>query len=177
MVALAAAEAPRRLMAPFAAIVLLLIGLTVVETARGSVDVTATRLANGVLVALAPPAIVVGVIKDMRVRRAVTPQAVLGVIALYILLGMFFAALFGSIEKVAGEPFFAGGAAATLPHAIYFSFSTLTTVGYGDYTAHSNLGHTLSSSEALMGQVYLVTVVSLLVANLRPRRAPEAGKG
>jgi len=170
MVALWAAEAPHRAMGPLAVLVLVLVAVTVIETARGSVDDAATRVANGILVALAPPAIVVGVVRGLRARRAVTLQAVLGVVCLYILLGMFFAAVYGSIEKIAGEPFFAGGATATIPRSIYFSFTTLTTVGYGDYTAQSNLGHTLSTSEALLGQIYLVTVVSLLVANLRPRR-------
>jgi Ion channel len=47
---------------------------------------------------------------------------------------------------------------------------TLTTVGYGDVTARSNLGHTIAVTEALIGQIYLVTVVALLVANLGLRR-------
>jgi hypothetical protein len=53
---------------------------------------------------------------------------------------------------------------------LYYSFTTLTTVGYGDFTARTNLGHTLSVSEALTGQIYLVTIVSLVVANLGRRR-------
>jgi hypothetical protein len=55
---------------------------------------------------------------------------------------------------------------------LYFSFTTLTTVGYGDLTARTDLGHTLAVFEALIGQIYLVTVVSLIVGNLR-RRLPE----
>jgi hypothetical protein len=51
----------------------------------------------------------------------------------------------------------------------YFSFTTLATVGYGDLTARSNFGHTLSVFEAVIGQVYLVTVVSLIVGNLGRR--------
>jgi hypothetical protein len=48
-------------------------------------------------------------------------------------------------------------------------------VGYGDFVARSNLGHTLSVSEALIGQIYLVTVVSLIVSNLRrPERRAQA---
>ncbi len=49
---------------------------------------------------------------------------------------------------------------------MYFSFVTLTTVGYGDYTAKTNVGHTLSITEALLGQLYLVTVVALLVSKI-----------
>ena len=48
----------------------------------------------------------------------------------------------------------------------------MTTVGYGDYTARTNVGHTLAVSEALFGQIYLVTVVAALVARVVPRRAP-----
>jgi hypothetical protein len=67
-------------------------------------------------------------------------------------------------------PFFAGGEPATVAHCLYFSFTTLATVGYGDLVARSDLGHTLAVSEALIGQIYLVTVVSLIVSNLRPSR-------
>jgi hypothetical protein len=56
-------------------------------------------------------------------------------------------------------------------HCLYFSFTTLATVGYGDFVARTDLGHTLAISEALIGQIYLVTVVSLIISNLRrPRR-------
>jgi Ion channel len=47
---------------------------------------------------------------------------------------------------------------------------TLATVGYGDYTARTNFGHTLSVTEALLGQIYLVTVVATIVARVAPRR-------
>ena len=66
----------------------------------------------------------------------------------------------------------AQGVPATIPHCTYFSFTTLATIGYGDLTAATNLGHTLSVSEGLLGQVYLVTVVSLIVGNLGRRRPP-----
>jgi hypothetical protein len=57
---------------------------------------------------------------------------------------------------------------------LYYSFITLTTVGYGDLAANSDLGHTLSMFEALIGQNFLVTVVSVLVSNLgRPRPATD----
>ena len=46
----------------------------------------------------------------------------------------------------------------------------MATVGYGDYTPKGNLGHTLAVAEALMGQLYLVTVVAVLVARMGQRR-------
>ncbi len=55
-----------------------------------------------------------------------------------------------------------------MPLRLYYSYITLTTVGYGDYTLVSNLGHMLAIIEALAGQLYLVTVVALLVSRIRP---------
>jgi len=106
----------------------------------------------------------------------VTLEAVFGVLCVYLLIGMLFAFLYGSIDRLGGSPFFAGGQPASVADCLYYSFTTLTTVGYGDLTAHSNLGHTLSVSEALVGQIYLVTIVSLIVANLgRSRPASPQG--
>jgi len=147
--------------------------LAVVEAVSGNVDNAATRLANALLVALAPPAIMIGVLRSLRANRGVTVEAVLGVLSVYILIGMFFAAIYGSLEHLGAGPFFAQGLPASVPRCIYYSFTTLATVGYGDLTARSNVGHTLSVSEALVGQIYLVTIVSLIVANLGRRREPR----
>ncbi len=95
-----------------------------------------------------------------------------------MLIGMAFGFLYGAIDRIDGDPFFAGADAATVSRCLYFSFTTLTTVGYGDLVARSDLGHTLAVFEALIGQIYLVTVVSLIVSNLgRPaRRVREANE-
>jgi hypothetical protein len=52
------------------------------------------------------------------------------------------------------------------------SFVTLCTVGYGDLVPRSDVTRTFAVAEMLLGQIYLVTVVALIVGNLRPRRAP-----
>jgi len=131
-------------------------------------------VANALLVGLAPPAIVAGMLRSLRARGTVTVQALFGALCLYLLAGMLFAFLYSAIDELSGRDFFADGVAATPARSIYFSLATLTTVGYGDLTAATSLGHTLSVTEALVGQVYLVTVVSIVVANLQPRaRRPE----
>ncbi|HYI36895.1 MAG TPA: potassium channel family protein [Thermoleophilaceae bacterium] len=127
------------------------------------------RLTNAALVALAPPMLVVGMLRSVRRHKAVTLEAVLGGLALYVLVGMLFAFVYGAIDNLGGEPFFAQGVAATPERCNYFSFSTLTTVGFGDLTARGDLGRTLAVFEALVGQLYLVTVVSVGVSNLAPR--------
>ncbi len=143
----------------------------IAEAISGTVNGPAARFANLVLVILAPPVIAVGVVRSVRRRSRVTIEAVFGVLCLYILLGMFFGAVYGALDRYA-PPFFAQNAEGTISNCLYYSFTTLTTVGYGDLTSTTNLGHTLSSLESLTGQIYLVTVVSLLVGNLR-RRGPS----
>jgi Ion channel len=175
LLALWAADTKPRVMWPAVVVVAVLILVSVIEAANGNVGGGATRIANALLVALAPPAIIIGVLRSLRARQAVTLEAVFGVLCVYILLGMFFASVYGTIDRLGGSPFFAGGQSATVARCLYFSFASLTTAGYGDFTARTNLGHTLSVSEALLGQIYLVTVVSLIVANLgRSRPAAKA---
>jgi hypothetical protein len=133
-----------------------------------------TRLASGLLVALAPPAIVVGVLRTLRSEHAVTIDVVFGALCLYLLAGMFFAFVYGAVDNLGGDPFFVQGQATTPSRCLYFSFTTLTTVGYGDLTARTNLGQTLAVIEALVGQIYLVTVVATIVGNVGGRRRPLA---
>lgn len=166
LLALSVANLKRGLMRPLAVIVGALVLAALGAAIADSVGGGPTRVTDALLVVLAPPAIILGVVRDLRRRQAVTVEAVLGVLSFYILLGMLFGFVFGSVDRLGGSPFFAGGEQATVARCLYFSFATLTTAGYGDLTARTNLGHTLSVSEALLGQIYLVTVVSLIVANL-----------
>jgi len=149
-------------------IVVVVVLNSVLEAAAGDVDGAGTRLPEALLVALTPPAIVIGVGREIRARREVTLQTVFGVLSVYILIGMFFANIYVSVDRLGGSPFFAGGQPANIANSIYFSFTSLTTVGYGDFTARTSLGHTLSNAEGLMGQIYLVTVVALIVSHLGP---------
>jgi Ion channel len=174
MLSLQVAAAGQRVMTLAGVVVAGLILATVVQSITGGVDDTVARVANGLLVAIAPPAIIIGVIRRLRAAQAVTVDAVLGVISVYILTGMLYSFLYGAIDRIGTVPFFAQGQTATLSHCLYFSFTTLSTVGYGDFTAATNVGHTLAVSEALFGQVYLVTVVSLIVGNLGRRRGAES---
>jgi hypothetical protein len=173
LLAMWAADVRPRIMRPVALLAALIVLGCVVDAIIQTGESAAYRLANMMLVVLAPPAIVVGVARSLQTRRRVTIEAVFGVLCLYILLGMFFGFLYGAIGRFQGG-FFAAGQSDTVAHCLYFSFTTLTTVGYGDFTASSNLGHTLSVSEALIGQIYLVTVVSLIVGNLALSDRPRA---
>jgi Ion channel len=117
----------------------------------------------------------VAVILRRLVRHtAVTGSTVAGVICVYLLAGLTFGYGYRLAANLTGEPFFTAADATSMVDYLYFSFVTLTTVGYGDLTAASDLGRMLAVSEALLGQVYLVTVVALVVTNLGRQRDPEA---
>ncbi len=96
-------------------------------------------------------------------------QAVTGAICVYILLGLLFVFLYGVITALSSSDFFAQGTDGTRSLRLYFSFVTLATVGYGDYTAAEEVSRTFAIVEALMGQLYLVTVLALLVQRMRGR--------
>jgi hypothetical protein len=170
LLAFHAAGLGQRWLVPAALVTGAAVAVAVVQATTGDISEGVARAANAALLALGPPAVAIGVVRSLR-TGTVRVEAVMGVLSLYMLLGMLFGFAFGAIDHLGDEPFFAGGEKATVSNCLYFSFTTLTTVGYGDFVAATNLGHTLAVFEALIGQIYLVTIVSLIVGNLgRSRR-------
>jgi prepilin signal peptidase PulO-like enzyme (type II secretory pathway) len=116
-----------------------------------------------------------GIVRLIR-ERGVTLQAVAGALTTYLLIGLLFALVIRVLAGISPHPYFqqASGSTVTQSQEIYFSFTTLTTTGYGDLTPALSVGRALSVLEMLIGQIYLVTVIGLLVGNLRrgPARAP-----
>ncbi len=108
----------------------------------------------------------VGVLDQGEVNK----QSIRGAVAVYLVVGLVFSFLYGAMAVIGSSPFFAQGTDGTRALRTYFSFVTLATLGYGDYTPAGTTGHTLAIVEALAGQIYLVTVVALLVARLGSRR-------
>src|SRR5262245_21606995 len=171
LLALRAARLSPRLIRIALALAVAALVVSFVKATAGGIGNGAARSMNAALIALGPPAIVVGLVRDLRETGTVQVQALFGVLSLYMLIGMAFGFVYGAINYFGGDPVFNGGQAATVSNCLYFSFITLSTVGYGDFVARTDLGHTLAVFEALIGQIYLVTVVSLIVTNLRrPRR-------
>jgi len=91
-------------------------------------------------------------------------ETILGAIDAYLLLGISFAALYRMLDTI-DAPFFAQGAASGVKY-LYFSFVVITTLGFGDLTPRTDMGRVIVSIEALLGQIFLVTVVAVLVSNL-----------
>lgn len=110
-------------------------------------------------------------------RGLVDIRTVLGALAIYMSIGLFFAFLFSAIHEVTDKPVFAQHVVETSADFVYFSFVTVATVGYGDLTATGGFARAFAALEGVTGQLYLVTVVALLVSNLRPRRAADRTEG
>jgi hypothetical protein len=105
--------------------------------------------------------------------RGVTVQAVAGALAVYLLLGIVFSFAITTMAKIDGGSYFAQGADGTESQRVYFSFTSMTTTGFGDLTPAQRGGRAVAVLEMLTGQIYLVTIISLLVGNLRRRREAE----
>lgn len=123
----------------------------------------AAGIVSGVLVMGTIVAIAIGVIdQDM-----VNAQSITGAVCVYLLFGILFLFFYNALAIIGSGDFFAQGTDGTRATRIYFSYVTLATLGYGDYTPSTSLGHTLAVLEALVGQLYLVTVLALLVSRVR----------
>jgi hypothetical protein len=144
---------------------------------RSDIPESATAVVNGLLVAVAPLAIGAGLFDELRSTRRVTLATLAGVLAIYLLVGMLFSSVYGVIAAVDPGALYAGEPDPNRSDQLYFSFVTLCTVGYGDLVPASDGSRTLAVTEMLLGQIYLVTVVALMVGNLRPRDRPAERHG
>jgi Ion channel len=127
-------------------------------------------LLNFALLLSSAVVIALGVVDQREVNR----RSIVGAVCIYLLIGMLFTFLYGALAHLDDGPFFAQGTDGTLSIRLYFSFVTLATLGYGDYTPAGDLGRALAITEALSGQLYLVTVVALLVGNIGRRKTEAA---
>ncbi|SDD27834.1 Ion channel [Geodermatophilus telluris] len=181
LLALRTSGVSRRWLHPATVLVGLAVAVTVVgvvlrlpvvaEEAAGA-DSGAVPVLWIVLSALAP----VVVIRRLLHHHEVTLRTVQGAVAAYLLIALAFFFAFLGVESAAGDFF---GRPEPTTSFMYFSLSTLTTTGYGDLAAVSRVGRLLATTEALVGQVFLVTFVALLVGLLaerwRDRRSAGGG--
>ena len=110
-------------------------------------------------------------------------RTILGAISVYTVLGLLFSFAYGTIARIQETPFFQG---VPHPHGsdfLFFSYTTLTTTGYGDLVPAGQPGQMVSGLEMMLGQIFLVTLVAGLVSLWRPgdalrrRRQKSGGEG
>jgi hypothetical protein len=128
---------------------------------------TVVSLVSGLLYLIAP----VSIVRHLVLRRIVDVQTLLGTIAAYLMAGMFFAFVYRAVGLVQTQPpFFGSQGAGTFSQDLFFSFTTLTTTGYGNLVPARNPGQTFAVLEMLIGQLFLVTAVAKVVSAWRPRQ-------
>jgi Ion channel len=161
-----APAATRRLAGAGVAVVVLVGGVT---AAFVGPHPALTFAGTTILLAVTAGVILAGLVR-LVIERGVVLQAVFGALAVYMLVGLAFAFIVGALATGESSPYFASGTDATQNARVYFSFTALTTTGFGDYTAATRGGRALAVLEMLVGQLYLVTVIATLVGNLRHQR-------
>ena len=138
-----------------------------------------TSILGGLLLLVTP----IAILRQISLHQVVTSETVLGAVSVYLLIGFSFAFVYIAIGYVTGAPFFAGQTQATANEYLFFSYTTLTTVGYGNLIPAGSIGQTFAMLEALSGQIYLVIVVARLVSlwgqerprpTVRPSASAEA---
>jgi hypothetical protein len=119
--------------------------------------------------------IVVVIVRQVLSQSAVTVQSIYGAISAYLIIGLMFAAFYGATYYLHDKDFFANNQTGSSSNFQYFSFTTLTTLGYGDFTAAHSGGRAVAMLEAMTGQIFLSVLVAKLVSSFRPSAAAARG--
>jgi hypothetical protein len=142
--------------------------LLVVTAAAAVLNLFISRdLADGVmavvsgLLYVAAPGVIA---RHLVLRRTVDTQTVLGAIAAYLMAGMAFAFAYRALGALQAGPFFGSQGEGSFSQDLFFSFTTLTTTGYGNLVPDANPGQSFAVLEMLIGQLFLVTAVAKVVS-------------
>jgi len=113
---------------------------------------------------------ITGTIMDHIIHsEEVSPDTLYGAVCVYLLLGLLWASIYGFLEYVSPGIIFVTNNTdivdnLTSNEIIYYSYTTLTTLGYGDVTALTSEGRIISVLEAIVGQLFIAFLVARLVA-------------
>ncbi len=135
---------------------------------RGTLDIVVVGSFTA-LVAIAPITILWRVRKDFA-EEGVGADVVLGTLCAYLYIGTWFAFAYRAVALLTNGPFFAQPGEERPLNYLYFSLVTITSTGYGDLSPAYGPGRMLAAVEAVIGQLYLVTVVAVVVSAFRRRR-------
>ncbi len=111
----------------------------------------------------------VGILEDVLRRGRISADKIYGAICVYLLIGFTWAFGYGIIELLNPGSFSglaeidANDHVGRIMQLRYFSFATLTTLGYGDILPRSPVARTLATLEAMTGQIYLTVLIARLV--------------
>lgn len=132
---------------------------------------TVASFSMALLVLLAPFV----VIRRIFGHEKVAIETLVGAICVYILFGLAFTYVYGFLNKIEDGRFFVEMTNPVSVDFVFFSYTTLTTTGYGDLTPTSSIGRVLAVFEMLVGTLYLATTISRLVAVFKPSGIRNGG--
>ena len=143
-----------------------LLGLALLgEWADGLILGRGTTVFGQSAAALLLAAVTMFVLRRVFAPGRVTADRIVAAMCAYLFLGMFWATLFALIHEFVPAAFhFPEGTSVHPTDFTYFSFVTLTTLGYGDITPVSPLARSLAYMEAVFGQIFIAVVIARLVA-------------
>ena len=165
LVAVATSRARAEVRRTRAALVGAVTVVVVAGVAAGSIPAGAATALGALVGAAVPLAIIGGLVRLVR-QHGVTLQAVAGALAIYLQLGLIFAWVIGLAAHASSVSYFEQGGDGSQSDRVYFSFTVLTTTGFGDLTPAQPFGRALAVVEMLSGQLYLVTVIGVLIGGL-----------
>jgi hypothetical protein len=151
-------------------LVVAVVAVTIALVGRAETATLVGSLLGALLVIVAPVAIARRLVR----HPDVTVDSFYGAVCIYLMLAMFFASIYAFLGAALDQPFFVQVDEARNVDYLYFSFVTITTTGYGDLTARADVGRMVAVTEAISGQLYLISVVAIVVQGLAERR--RAGK-
>jgi hypothetical protein len=151
---------------------ILFAALAVVLAAIGAAadDRTWLNLATVIQVSLLTVAMA-AVLRRVVTSPEVGSRTILGALSVYAVLGILFTFVYGVIDRLQGGPFFEGHPHPASSDFLFFSYTTLTTTGYGNLVPGGQPGRLVSGLEMMAGQIFLVTLVAGLVSLWRPGEA------
>ena len=119
-------------------------------------------------------------LRTVLVAKSIRSEEIYAALSAYLLAGISFGIFYWAVERAWPGSVLYGGKTPKVfsqPAGIYFSFVTLSTLGYGDYVPNSDITRGLAIVEAVAGQLYLGVMVARLISMYvaGAKQQPQAG--
>jgi hypothetical protein len=158
-----------RITADVALVAATIFGLYELTLGSGVDTGTGLYVVSAALYLVAP----IAMIRHIATRPSVDQETLLGAVGAYLMIGMSFAFTYRIIAIQQAGPFFGAGGEGEIEQVLFFSFTTLTTTGYGNYVPAANPGQALAVAQMLIGQLFLIIAVGKVIATWRPTRLAQ----
>jgi hypothetical protein len=112
---------------------------------------------------------IVSIVANLATHLRISLRTIAGALCVYLLIGVFFAGVYAAMSDF-GWQALSGVKPLLYKDSLYFSYVTQLTLGYGDIVPVGQTARILSVLEGFIGQIYIVTVIAVLVTNIGQER-------